>query len=176
VPGRFWPPIGCLAPAFGPMRVCIEGHFLRCCKANTAESTGQSFAGSSPLIVAFSCSTTFRSYHLGKNENNMMAKKGCGTGTRTQSSTGVGSLQCMHSSSLPVIFNVASQILRRWLLQRSNHLVSSACTAACICTYSVSFYSSLPFPYDRLPRLCTRFLNAWLTLHATCDLLHLCNF
>jgi hypothetical protein len=52
-----------------------------------------------------------------------MAKKGCGTGTRTTSSstststsTGVGSLQCMHSSSLPVIFNVASQILRRRLL------------------------------------------------------------
>jgi hypothetical protein len=87
----------------------------------------------------------------------------------SQHRSGLASVH-VHSSSLPVIFNVASQILRRWLLQRSNHLVSSACTAACICTYSVSFYSShgsLPFPYDRLPRLCTRFLNACLTLHAT---------
>ena len=88
----------------------------------------------------------------------------------SQHRSGLASVH-VHSSSLPVIFNVASQILRRWLLQRSNHLVSSACTAACICTYSVSFYSShgsLPFPYDRLPRLCTRFLNAGFD--AACDL------
>jgi hypothetical protein len=99
-----------------------------------------------PLLSPSFCSTTFRSYHLGKNENNMMAKKGCGTGTRTFTAPEWARFSACILASLPVIFNVASQILRRWLLQRSNHLVSSACTAACICTYSVSFYSALPFP------------------------------
>jgi hypothetical protein len=165
------------------MRVCVEGHFLRCCKASTAESMGQSFAGSSPLIVAFSCSTTFRSYHLGKNEDNLMAKKGCGTGTRTTSSstststsTGVGSLQCMHSSSLPVIFNVASQILRRRLLHAPTIL--SRRPALQLAYARIQSHFILPFPslMTDCPDSVPAFLTLVLTLHATCDLLHLCIF
>ena len=162
------------------MRERVQGHFLRRCKASTAESMGQSFAQTSPLIVAIFCSTTLLSYHLGKNENNMMVKKGCGSGTRTAASPDWARFSACILASLPVIFNVASQNMRRWLLQRSNHLVSSACTAACICTYSVSFYSALPgflmTVKPHLPRLPALLFNACLTLHATCDLLYTCKF
>jgi hypothetical protein len=131
-----------------------------------------------PLLSPSFCSTTFRSYHLGKNENNMMAKKGCGTGTRTFTAPRVGSLQCMHSSfsasdfqcRIPDPASLAAPALQ------PSCLVGLHCSLHMHVFSLILFCPSLPFPYDRLPRFCTRFLNACLTLHATCDLLHLCNF